>query len=202
MVGDRGGERIRSFVAVDLDPAVLDTLQRLQAELAASRADVRWVRPSGMHLTLKFLGPVAPAQLERVHAALGEALRDSPPLTVAAHGLGAFPTLRRPRVVWAGLAGDGLGALAARVEAGLVPLGFAAEARGFTPHVTLGRVNSLRGWPELAAVIDRHRDDDFGRTAVRAVIVYRSTLHREGAQYAVLWSIPLGSSIANNSQLG
>lgn len=202
VVGDRGGERIRSFVAVDLDPSVLDALRRLQAELAATRADVRWVRPAGMHLTLKFLGPVTPAHLDRVHGALREALRDRPALTMMARGIGAFPSLRRPRVVWAGLAGDGLGDLARCVEATLEPLGFAAEGRELTPHVTLGRVNSMRGWPALAAVIDRHKADELGCTAVGAVIVYRSVLHRDGAQYSVLWSIPLGSSIANNSQLG
>jgi len=189
----RGGERIRSFVAVDLDPQVLEALSHLQAELAACGADVRWVRPGGMHLTLKFLGPVLPADLERVHAALRDAVRGRAPLTVATRGLGAFPSWQRPRVIWAGLAGDGLVELATTVETALVQLGFAAEARGFAPHVTLGRVNSQRGWPRLAAVLDTHREDDFGSTSVGAVRIYRSVLHPEGAQYSVLWAIPLNA---------
>lgn len=195
---ERGGERIRSFVAVDIDPSVLEAARRLQAELATCGADVRWVRPAAMHLTLKFLGPVAPAHLERVHAAVRDAVHDIPALAISARGLGAFPSLQRPRVVWAGLAGDGLAELAARVEAALVPLGFAAEVRGFTPHVTLGRVGSLRGWPRLAEVLEVRRDDEFGPTAVRAVTIYRSTLHPEGAQYAVLWTIPLGEHKKEN----
>lgn len=198
----RGEERIRSFVAVDLDAAVLDNLRRLQAELTRVPADVRWVRPGGMHVTLKFLGAVAPSLLAQVHAALRETLREVAAMTLAVRGLGAFPAMRRPRVVWAGLVGDGLAELAARVEAALAPLGFAAEGRAFTPHVTLGRVNGTRGWPALAEVIERHREDDFGTTVVNAVAVYRSLLHPEGAQYAVLWTVPLASSIVNDSRLG
>lgn len=201
-MGKASEERIRSFVAVDLDRPVLETLQTLQAELKATHADVRWARPSGMHVTLKFLGAVVPSLLERVHAAVRGVSRDQPPFTIRAHGLGAFPTMRRPRVVWAGLAGEGLASLAGRVERALVPLGFPAEKRDFTPHVTLGRVGSMRGWPALAEILDRHREDEFGTTAIGAVVVYGSTLHPEGAQYSVLWSIPLGSSMVNDSRLG
>ncbi len=87
---------IRSFVAIDLDPLVLDALQRLQAELARVRADVRWVRPTGMHVTLKFLGPVEPGRLEQARAALQRVEQLKEP--VGAIGL-QIQEIPAPRVV-------------------------------------------------------------------------------------------------------
>src|SRR5690349_12357716 len=101
------GERIRSFVAVDIAAPVRAALRALQAELAEAGADVRWVRAEGIHVTLKFLGAVEAARLERVHAVLRDILRAHPALHLRVRGLGAFPSLRRPRVLWTGLHGDG-----------------------------------------------------------------------------------------------
>jgi 2'-5' RNA ligase len=186
--------RIRSFVALDLEPPVRDTLRRLQAALEQVGADVRWVRPGGMHLTLKFLGAVEPRRLERVRRALQAIAGRHAALQLRVRGLGAFPSWRRPRVVWAGLEGAGLVALAADVEGALAGIGFVAEPRPFTPHVTLGRVQSLRGWPHLQAVLAAHREDDCGTTVVDAIVIYQSTLRPGGAVYAPLWTIPLGGN--------
>jgi 2'-5' RNA ligase len=182
--------RIRSFVAVDLEAPVVAALQTLQAELAAVKADVRWVRPAGLHVTLKFLGAVEASVLERVRAGLVEVARCQTPLFLRVRGLGAFPSLRRPRVLWVGLDGAGLVELAAQVDERLAPLGFAREKRPFTPHVTLGRVNGLRGWPRVEEVFKAHLADDFGASAVGAMTVYRSTLRPDGAVYTALWTIP------------
>jgi 2'-5' RNA ligase len=185
------GSGIRSFVAVDLEAPVQQAVRELQAELARIKADVRWVRPEGLHVTLKFLGSVEAARLERVRAALAAAMADQPVLHVHVHGLGAFPGWRRPRVVWVGLHGDGMGELAARVDDALARLGFEREQRAFTPHLTLGRVNSPRGWARLEEVCKAHLDDDCGESDIDAVTIYRSTLQRGGAVYTSLWTIPL-----------
>jgi RNA 2',3'-cyclic 3'-phosphodiesterase len=185
------GKSIRSFVAVDIAAPVRAALRALQAELAQADADVRWVRAEGIHVTLKFLGAVEASRLERVHAVLIDALSDQPALDLEVRGLGAFPSLRRPRVLWTGLHGDGLEALAGTVEAALTGLGFEPERRGFTPHVTIGRVNSLRGWPRLEELFKAHLDENFGASAVDAVIIYRSTLRPDGSVYTPLWTIPL-----------
>jgi len=184
-------KRIRSFVALDVTPPVRAALQTLVAELAATKADVRWVPPAGMHLTLKFLGAVEAAHLDRVHAALAAAVHEQAALQLRVRGLGAFPSLRRPRVLWVGLRGAGLVELARLVEQTLEPLGFAPEPRPFAPHITLGRVGSLRGWERLEEVYKGHLDDDFGDSPVDLVTIYRSTLHPEGAIYSSLWTIPL-----------
>jgi RNA 2',3'-cyclic 3'-phosphodiesterase len=185
-------ERIRSFVAIDVAPPVLKALQELREELARVQADVRWVRPEGLHATLKFLGAVEPPRLEEVHTTLLAAVGAQVAVRVRAHGLGAFPTLRRPRVLWVGLEGERLAELASRVDAALEPLGFEREKRGgFTPHITLGRVNSLRGWPRLEETFKAHLADDFGDSDIDGVTIYRSTLRRDGAVYTPLWTIPL-----------
>ena len=184
-------ERIRSFVAIDLAAPVRAALAALQQQLARVKADVRWVRVEGMHVTLKFLGAVEAPRLEHVHAALAAALRDIPALRVRTHGVGAFPSVRRPRVLWVGLEGQGLPELAERVDAALAPLAFAPEQRAFTPHITLGRVNSLRGWPALEETFKGHLDDEFGESDIDAVTLYRSSLRAGGAVYTSLWTIPL-----------
>ena len=182
---------IRSFVAVDLEPSVRHAVAELQSELARVNADVRWVRAEGLHVTLKFLGSVEAPHLERVHAALAAAVAEQPALHVQVRDLGAFPGWRQPRVVWVGLHGEGLVELAQRIDAALAPLGFAREQRPFTPHLTLGRVNSPRGWTRLEDVCKAHLDDDFGASDISAVTIYRSTLQRGGSVYTPLWTIPL-----------
>ena len=186
--------RIRSFVALDLQKSVLVGVQTLQQQLANTRADVRWVRREGLHVMLKFLGAVEASQLEPVHRALAAAVGTHPALHVEVQGLGAFPSLRRPRVLWVGLRGAGLVELAARVDAALVPLGFAPEARAFTPHITLARVNTLRGWPRLEEAFTAHLDDAFGDCDINVVTIYRSELQRGGAVYTPLWTIPLAEN--------
>ncbi len=183
---------IRSFVAVDLEAPVRHAVVDLQSELARIKADIRWVRAEGLHVTLKFLGSVEASRLEHVREALAGVVREQPALRVRVRELGAFPGWRRPRVVWVGLHGEGLAELAQRIDAALEPLGFERERRAFTPHLTLGRVNSLRGWLRVEEVCKAHLDDDFGETDISAVTIYRSTLQRGGAVYTPLWTIPLG----------
>jgi 2'-5' RNA ligase len=183
--------KVRSFIAIDLSVPVRAALQRLRDEFAQLKCEVRWVRVEGVHVTLKFLGGVEPARLEQIHTALAAAVADRPALRVRARGLGAFPSLRRPRVLWVGLEGDGLAELAACVERAMSPLGFEPEKRGFTPHITLGRVNGTRGWSNVEEVFKAHLSDDFGECIVDGVTIYRSTLHPDGAVYTPLWTIPL-----------
>jgi 2'-5' RNA ligase len=182
---------IRSFIAVDLSASVRAALQRLRDEFAQLRCEVRWVRVEGVHVTLKFLGWVEPPRLEQVRATLAAAVAGQLALQVRARGLGAFPNLRRPRVLWVGLEGEGLAELATCVEEAMSRLDFEPERRGFTPHVTLGRVNGMQGWSRVEELFKAHLSDDFGECIVDAVTMYRSTLHPDGAVYTPLWTIPL-----------
>lgn len=139
---------MRLFVALLFAPALRAHATAERDRLAALDAGdaVRWVDPGALHLTLKFLGEVAPLRLASIRAAVGAAVRGPAP-SLYLHKLGAFPTPRRPRVIWLGLDGDIeiLAALQERVEAGLHGLGWPRENRDFSPHVTVGRVRHGAG---------------------------------------------------------
>jgi len=183
---------IRAFLAVDVSPEIHAALVELKGELARTGAAVRWVRDEGLHATVKFLGAVPEAQLPALRAALTDAVHPRPPLAASVRGLGVFPTLQRPRVVWVGLECAPLAALAAAIDGAVEPLGFAPETRPFRAHITLGRVNGPAGWPRLEAALHAHWGNDLGNCPLAELVAYRSDLRRDGAVYTKLWTIPFG----------
>ena len=188
---------MRCFVAVDLSPAVRAAMAAAQRDLreAAGHADVRWVEPAAFHLTLKFLGEVAAERRAALEQALAGATAGHGALGLVAHGLGGFPSARRPRVVWAGVGGqvEEVRALAAAVEEALGGLGFSPEARGFNAHVTLGRVRSPRGLGELARALATSEARGFGTWTVNEIVLYRSHLGPRGAVHEPLVRVTLTS---------
>ena len=182
---------IRAFIAVTLAPVVIEEIAKTQLALQTAKGDIRWTRAEGWHLTLKFLGDISREQVAPILEVLSEALRTQPSIRVVAQGIGAFPTLKRPRVVWAGLRGEGLKALSQKIATALMSLDFPPEEREFTPHLTLGRVRSLRGWEQVLAVMKEHEHTRFGESAVDQVTLYQSDLHPTGAVYRPLGSIAL-----------
>jgi 2'-5' RNA ligase len=182
----------RTFLAVEVAPAIHAALVDLKRELSASGAAVRWVRDDALHATIRFLGSLPDTQLPVLRAALTEAVGATAPPHAAVRGLGVFPTLKRPRVVWVGLDCAALSEIAARVDAAVSPLGFAPEGRAFKAHITLGRVKSAQGWPPLEAALRAHATRDFGSCALAELAAFRSDLRRDGAVYTKLWTIPFG----------
>ncbi len=171
-----------------------DVRQRLAAEIERLRphaADVAWVAPANLHLTLKFLGQVDEARVPAVAAALATAAAGHRGFDVLVRGLGAFPSPARPRVLWAGLAEDAgrLRALAESVDDACGGLGFPRETRAFAGHVTLGRVREPRRRPTLADALAR--GGEFGRVRVARVTLMRSELSPRGARYSELATGPL-----------
>ena len=186
---------IRSFIAVNLAPMVIEEIAKVQSTLQTAKGDVRWTRAEGWHLTLKFLGDIAQSQVAPILEVLRASLSTQPPVRAIAQGLGAFPNLKRPRVVWAGLSGDGLNVLNGKIETALTALGFPREEQEFTPHLTLGRVRSLRGWEQVLAIMKAHEQTYFGESVVGHVTFYQSNLHPDGAVYRPLGSIALQRSV-------
>lgn len=182
---------IRAFIAVNLAPVIIEEIAKVQFALQTVKGDIRWTRVEGWHLTLKFLGDIAPAQVAPILQTLQKALQAQPPLRVVAQGLGAFPNLKRPRVVWAGIQGVELQTLSEKIETALMPLDFPSEEREFTPHLTLGRVRSLRGWEQVMTVMKEHDHTCFGESEVNQVTLYQSDLRPDGAVYRPLGSIAL-----------
>ncbi|MGD8240004.1 MAG: RNA 2',3'-cyclic phosphodiesterase [Armatimonadota bacterium] len=184
---------VRSFVAVGIAADVRRHLAEAQQQLKAARARARWVRAGNLHVTVKFLGDIAEQRVPDVLDALGRAAGGIEPFVMRVQGLGAFPGLRRPRVVWAGVT-DGAeqsARLAQGVERELAPLGFSREKRPFAAHITLGRVKSFVGVSALAELIAAHGDTEFGTVRVDEVTLMRSELRPDGAVYSVLGQAPL-----------
>ncbi len=182
---------IRAFIAVNLAPSVGEEIANVQSALKEAQGGIRWTRVEGMHLTLKFLGDIAREQVEPILTALRIALRDQQAFRILAQGLGAFPHLKRPKVLWAGLSSEGLAGLQEKVESVLVAFDFPREAKGFLPHLTLGRVRSLRGWEQVLAVVKKHEHVRFGESIIDQVTLYQSTLRPDGAVYSPLGTVPL-----------
>lgn len=187
---------IRSFIAVELPDEVKLALTKLQDRLkSGSRTPAKWVDPSSIHLTLKFLGNISEGMVGRLMAALSEAARGTAPLHLELKGLGAFPNPKNVRVVWVGTTGDvdKLIRLQQAVESGLKPLGFNPEPRPFTPHLTLARLReeaTPAARQQLGQLITTTGFETTG-FLVDAIHLMRSQLTREGAIYSRLGSVPL-----------
>jgi RNA 2',3'-cyclic 3'-phosphodiesterase len=190
---------IRAFIAVDLDDPVIEKVCNVIEILNSRISEIRWLRKENLHLTLRFLGNIAESQVEPIAAALRHTLRLFSPCTISAKGLGVFPDFRRPKILWVGLTGGQLAQLAAMIESALVPLGFIAENRAFTPHLTIGRWrDGRRPAKNLRQEIASWNDFEFGACAVRQIVLFQSVLKPEGASYSELKTIQLGAELAGN----
>ncbi len=191
---------IRSFVAIELPNEARNALADLQGELerqAPPRA-VRWTRPQSIHLTLQFLGDVAPGKVEPITDALRLICVDESAFTCQLTGLGVFPNPRRPRVVWVGIAepGGSLAALQKKISQALAPLGFEPEKRPFAPHLTIGRAARRAGRSELAEVgnlVTRSEIGEVGQVYVDHITLMKSDLKLSGAVYTALALVPFGT---------
>jgi len=185
-------EEVRSFIAIELPEPVRLELGQLEARLKAGRQPwVRWVDPGSIHLTLKFLGNISINRVGEVTSVMEEAARGMPPFQLKVGSLGVFPNWKRVQVAWVGMSGelDKLGQLQQRLESGLARLGFPAEGRAFTPHLTIARLSN-RASPnerqQFGQLLASNRFESVHRIDVDAISLMRSQLTREGAIYSRL----------------
>jgi 2'-5' RNA ligase len=182
-------ETVRTFIAVEIPTEVKERACRLIDQLSVTPAKVKWVGPSAMHWTLKFLGDIDLLETPKVCAAVARAVEPIAPFDVEACGAGAFPDTRRPRTVWIGMGqgADEMIDLHDRIEAELATLGYRPEGRRFRPHLTIGRVRSSpQGIGELGQLIARHADFESGLSTVFEVVVFSSQLSRDGPTHEPL----------------
>ncbi len=184
---------MRLFVAVNLPSEIRERLAAVQDRLRRAQADVSWVRPENIHATLKFLGETEEGRLERIRPALADAARAGAPFSMELWGVGSFGG-RIPRVIWVGV-GEGaepLTRLAARIEAALARVGVPQERRGFSAHLTLGRVRSPRNAEVLLAALREFQAEGFGRVTTTGFELMQSELRPTGSVYTLLQRFPLG----------
>lgn len=180
-------ETVRSFIALELAPEIQKQLGQIQDELKKSGADVKWVNPEGVHLTLKFLGNVSPELLEEIKKLIDQLAKNHKSFELKIGQLGAFPKIEYPRVIWVGMEqGESQAVeLAQDLEERLIQLGFLREKRAFKGHLTLGRVRSARNRDQLKGLLQSLASP---RTTMQAetLILFKSTLTPKGAIYQAL----------------
>ena len=180
-------ESIRSFIAFDLESeAVRKTLAAMQNLLAQTGADLKLVEPQNIHITIRYLGDITPATAEKIFTGMQQIPFTS--FNVQIKGLGAFPDLRYPRVVWAGITegADQLRTVFNQLEPSLHSLGFAPDPKGFSPHLTIARVKTSRNKEQLSDFIAKNANYDFGAIKAECLRLKRSDLTPRGPVYSTL----------------
>lgn len=181
---------LRTFVAVAAAPELEQRAGVLIGKLRSSSAKVKWVEPTNLHWTLKFLGDIELRETAAICRAVSEAVAPFAPFDIEATGAGAFPAPTRPRTVWLGM-GQGteeMIALHDAIDRSLEPLGYRPENRRFRPHITIGRVrqSTSEGISELGELVQQHATFDGGLTSVFEVTIFSSELGRHGPTYEPL----------------
>jgi len=184
---------LRLFVALAIPGEVRERLAQLVREFRALAREAKWVRAENLHVTLKFLGEVPASKLDAICAAL-RAVRSGSVVELRFHGLGFFPGEERARVFWAGVnASENLQPLADEIERSLAALGFPAEQRRFTPHLTLARLEPPGVPPALKIAAEKSAAQDFGAARAREFHLIESKLKTTGAEYTTLQSFPFAA---------
>jgi len=188
---------LRAFVAIEIPEEIKTEITRQTDGLrrAAARS-VRWVAVENTHLTLKFLGDISSSNLEFLMQALKTECAQHAPFEITVGGLGAFPNLRRPHVLWIGVdAPSDLGRLQHNIEASTSQLGYPADDKPFSAHLTIGRVRQQTSSSEALALrqaLENGKIDILGKFAAKFVHLFRSDLHPEGPVYSCLFTTALG----------
>jgi 2'-5' RNA ligase len=183
----------RLFLAIDPPEAVLREIADIQKRLQKLVAgNIRWVKPEGMHLTLKFFGDALTDDIRAISAACVQEAAQEAPFILSFCGMGTFPTVKRPRVLYLGLEGETmrLADFQSRLENRLSEMGFTGEDRHFTPHLTLARIKELREPEKIAkeaAEILKYATKQF---TAREMVLFKSDLSPGGAVYTKLAGCP------------
>lgn len=182
---------VRLFVAVEITEKIRKKLAEFQDELKRVDADVGWVAPENLHMTLKFIGALDEEGIESVTAIIKEAVAHIKPFDLHYQGVGAFPTEKNPRVVFADVidAGGVLVKVHERLDNQFMALGVKHEDRKFSAHLTVGRIKTRRNVRKLMEHLNLYQGYDFGSERVMQVVLMKSDLLPEGPVYTKLQSV-------------
>lgn len=178
---------IRAFFSFDIeDQAVIRRLTQVQGRLLSSGADLKSVKPQNIHLTIRFLGDISPTMVDAIYEEMKQI--SFSPFTVELNGLGAFPKLTYPRVIWAGIrqGAEELQNVFGQLEPRLRGLGFKPDNKGFSPHLTIARVRTGRNKVELVKRIQELENYEFGAIKVNCLRLKKSDLTPRGPIYSTL----------------
>ncbi|MGI6490820.1 MAG: RNA 2',3'-cyclic phosphodiesterase [Pelotomaculum sp.] len=180
---------MRLFIAINFSDEIKEFLGKLVRALRQIPADLKWVSEENLHLTLQFLGEVAPERVDSISEGIQKAAAGSKPFMLSLTGVGVFPSVERPRVLWVGVNGDvaSLTSLQKKVQREMGLLGFAPDKKKFSAHLTLARARTPRGF---TAVMAKAREfagkGAFGTARVGSIELMQSELLPGGPRYSVL----------------
>ena len=179
----------RGFIAVEIEaaPSVIE----FENAIAQTGADVKLVEPKNIHLTLKFLGNTDETQIDDIERIIKEAVTDVKPFSVTLKGTGVFPSEKYLKVIWIGiLGGETLKMISDYLEEKLADVGFEKERRGFSPHLTIGRVRTAKNKEQLLTLIHQENEQEFLQQEIHALTLKKSELTPKGPIYTTLREIP------------
>ena len=181
---------IRSFIAFDIDSeSVIKRLTEVQNTLANTGANLKIVQPQNIHVTMRFLGNISPNIIDSIYEEMEQV--SFAPFEIELRGVGAFPTLKYPRVLWVGIkkGAEELADISGQLEPRLRRLGFKPDPKGFSPHLTIARVRSGRNKAELIRVVTESEDYQFGVVKTSCLRLKKSVLTPKGPIYSTLREI-------------
>jgi 2'-5' RNA ligase len=186
---------MRTIIAIELPEEIRTILSNIQDELKQTQADIKWVKPENIHLTLKFLGEIEEDKALKIQLVLKEIAQKNSPLSLYLSGIGAFPKLQYPRVIWIGINNDQpVSGIAKDLEKELLKIGFPAETRPFSSHVTLGRVRSglnRKALIEKIEFLNKNLPSPQPEFKVLSLTLFKSTLTPQGPIYEAIVSCSL-----------
>jgi 2'-5' RNA ligase len=184
---------MRAFIAIELTEEIKDKLKNIQNELKGSGADVKWVEPENIHLTLKFLGDIDEKKIEDIKRILEKISEKHSRFSIELSGIGAFPKISDPRVIWIGVekGKEELSKIFLELEEQLCRLGFKREERGFSAHITIGRLRSPLNRPRLIEEIKKIDSFSPLSLSVNRISLFKSTLTPKGPIYEIIYQVNL-----------
>ena len=185
-------DKIRTFIAIELPEKILTPIRQVQGHLRDYGFKIRWVPPTNIHLTLKFLGDIDASEIEKIGQTILKSVEAYEPLSLGAKGIGVFPGLKNPRVVWVGVFGmvDPLTKLHQSLQENLELVGFPKEKRRFKTHLTLGRIKSKVPRGRLLDAIQKYQGFQTEAFVADRITLFKSDLKPSGAIYTRLKHIP------------
>lgn len=193
MVVSKGSSVIRAFIAITVSNSVLEHCQRISRHLRELKMDGRFLRPESIHLTLNFLGNIDSEVVSEVVEILKSTACETASFDLQFKGVGVFPHLTRPRIVWLGIEKcEVLCEMQAKIESRLQQMGFLHNKRSFRPHLTLVRVKSRKNLSKLVRYVQTvGLNERAGQIRVRDIHLYQSILKPQGAKYRKLQTAEL-----------
>jgi 2'-5' RNA ligase len=184
---------MRTFIAIELPEEIKDALAKLQDKLKDSQADVKWVKPENIHLTLKFTGEIDDEQLTELTKILEKTAGNNSSFQIRLSSVGVFPKINFPRVIWVGMGkgGNETKAIAEDLEERISLIGIPKEKRPFSCHITIGRVRSSLNRDKLVNSLKAVDSLERKEFTVKKITLFKSTLTPKGPAYEILKAVNL-----------